>query len=79
MDQDKSASRLAANSGTGMVTGAAIGSVIGAFTGDWGIGLIFGASVGLVLFPGILVLFPGISVAAGKPSDTEGSNESERK
>jgi hypothetical protein len=72
MDEDKSASRLAANSGTGMITGATIGSVIGAFTGDLGIGLIFGAGVGLVLFP-------GISVAVGKPSDTSESNEPERK
>ena len=72
MSEDKSASRLAVNSGTGMVTGAAIGSVIGAFTGDWGIGLIFGAGIGLLLFP-------GISVPVGKPAETSGSNEPERK
>jgi hypothetical protein len=55
-----------------MITGAAIGSVIGALTGDWGIGLIFGAGVGLVLFP-------GINAAVGKPPDTSGSNEPQRK
>jgi hypothetical protein len=51
-----------------MIAGAFIGSLVGAFTGGWGIGLIFGGLIGLVLFP-------GIGVPASKPAEESGSGE----
>ena len=71
-DRPASSNRVAANSGIGLVVGAALGSVVGAFFGNLGIGLIFGGIAGIVLGP-------GIGMAVGKHPETPDDSQPEQK